>query len=45
MRAWVYFAYSLIAIKTKNARFHAGFAVIGSLYELFYFLRQYFTVG
>jgi hypothetical protein len=45
VRALVYFGCSLIAMKTKNARFHAGFAVIGSLYELFYFLRQYFTVG
>jgi hypothetical protein len=44
-RNMIYLGCSLIAMKTKNPRFQASFAVIGSLYELFYFLRQFFTVG
>jgi len=45
VRAVIYLGCSLIAMKTKSPRFHAGFAVVGLLYELFYFLRQFFTVG
>jgi hypothetical protein len=45
VRAVIYFGCSLVAMKAKSPRFHAGFAVVGSLYELFYFFRQFFTVG
>lgn len=40
-----YLVCSLIAMRTKNERFHAAFAVLGTLYEVFFFLRQFFTVG
>jgi hypothetical protein len=45
VRAVVYIVCCFAAMKTKNAIFHACFAVIGSIYELSYFLRQFFTVG
>ena len=45
VRAVVYIGCCLVAMKTKNAIYHASFAVIGSIYELAYFFRQFFTVG
>jgi hypothetical protein len=40
-----YIICSLVAIWTKNKGFHAGFAVIGTLYELTWVFRRYFTLG
>ncbi|HEY0793345.1 MAG TPA: hypothetical protein VGD78_19940 [Chthoniobacterales bacterium] len=45
IRVVVYLACSLIAMKTKNPRFHAVFAVVGVLYELSFICRQYFIVA
>ena len=36
---------SVIAMKTKNPRFHGAFAVIGVVYELSFIFRQYFLMA
>ena len=36
---------SLLAIKVRNERFHAAFAVFALLSEIFYYLRLFFTVA
>ena len=45
LRIGIYVVCCLIAIKVKNERFHATFAVIALLYEISFYLRQFFTVG
>jgi hypothetical protein len=44
VRTVVFLACSLIAMRTKNARFHAAFAMIGTVYILSVIFRQYFLV-
>ena len=44
LRIALYVFCSLIAIKTKSERFHAAFAVITVLYEISFYVRQFFTV-
>jgi hypothetical protein len=36
---------SLLAIKVRNERFHAAFAVFALLSEIFYYLRLFFTLA
>ena len=44
VRTVVFLVCSLIAMRTKNARFHAAFAMIGTVYILSVIFRQYFLV-
>lgn len=43
VRIAVYFICSLIATIVKNERYHASFAVIATLYEIVFYLHQYFS--
>ena len=38
-----YIVFSLFAIRLRNERFHAAFAVFALLSEIFFYLRQFFT--
>lgn len=43
VRGTVFIALSLIAIFTRNVRYHAAFAVFAVLYQISYMLRLYFV--
>lgn len=43
VRSAVFVVLSLIAMRTRNKRFHATFAVLGLLYEATYILRLYYA--
>jgi hypothetical protein len=44
-RIGFYIVFSLLAIKLRNERFHATFAVFALVSEIFFYLRQFFTVA
>jgi hypothetical protein len=43
LRGVVFIALSLIAIRTRNLRYHAAFAALGVLYQVVYMVRLYFV--
>lgn len=42
VRGLVFVILCLIAMRTRNARFHGAFAVLGILYQMSFILRRYF---